>query len=279
MAGLRLIASYPKSGNTWMRAFLASLRVGGATPDLNRLGALGSVAQRADADRLLDEATFDLPVREAARIRPYLARRAAADSPEPLVVKVHDANLVAPGASEPAFPPDAVDRVLYIVRDPRDVAVSGAHHYGVEPARMVEWMADPGRMIGLAHDSASPQLPQFLSSWSRHVESWMDTPGLRTRLVRYEDLLAEPSRLAEVARFFGHDDPAATIARAVEAVSHARLAAQEREAGFRERLPRSVSPFFRTGRAGGWRDTLDAGLVQAIVQAHGPTMRRLGYCA
>jgi hypothetical protein len=130
----------------------------------------------------------------------------------------------------------------------------------------------------LAENSRSgPQVRQRLLDWSSHVLSWVHAPGLRVHVVRYEDLLADPSlHFAAAARFLGLPADEASLRRAIEASRFEELAGQEANKGFRER-PRQAAKFFRSGRAGGWREELSAAQVARLVDAHEPVMRRFGY--
>ncbi|GGF06730.1 sulfotransferase [Aliidongia dinghuensis] len=276
MSGLILLASYPKSGNTWMRLVLETLRREGQRPALDALG-IESAAARLRYDQALDIETSDLSPLEIARARPWVSAqcRAAADG---RILKMHDANLTPPGAAGPPFDPGAVDRVLYIVRDPRDVALSFARHFGFSLDQAVASLADTAFWMGRSETGLNPNLEQFLSSWSRHVESWLDAPGLTILCLRYEDLLQAPlESFAAAARFFGLPADADLLGRAVDACAFAALAAEERALGFRERHWDAAAPFFYRGRAGAWREGLPAALVEAIGRDHGPVMRRLGY--
>ncbi len=277
MSGLGLIASYPKSGNTWMRAFLASLKLGGRTPDLHRdIDTIPTLAARSLHDAFAGLECSDLTPAEVARLRPHVSRRIAAARPG--LFKVHDANLPPPGADEPAIPADSIDRVVYVVRDPRDVALSAAHHFGQPVEAVVADLGNPGHMIGRSTTGLNSNVEQWLSSWSRHVESWLDAPGLRRLCLRYEDLTARPeASFAEVCRFLEWDAPAAEIARAVAATRFDRLAAREQADGFSGALTVSGNAFFREGRAGGWRGTLAPALAERIARDHAATMARLGY--
>jgi len=66
------------------------------------------------------------------------------------------------------------------------------------------------------------------------------------------------------------------IRKAIQFSAFEELQRQERQAGFREKNRRS-DLFFRQGKAGGWRQTLTAAQVRAVVEDHGPVMRRFGY--
>jgi len=277
MSGLTLIASYPKSGSTWLRAFLSSVALGGRTPNINgELGAIRSLSARALCERLGDVDCDDLSPRAIAALRPLVSRRAAQAAAG--IYKVHDANLVPPEGEEPAIPADVIDRVVYVVRDPRDVAVSFAAHFGMSIEQAAATLGDPTFMLGHADDRPNAQVDQFLSSWAAHVASWIDSPGLHVHLVRYEDLVAQPLRtFAALCAFLDLAAEGTLIEAAIEAVRIDALAGQEDAAGFVERHPLAAARFFRRGVAGGWRQTLTPPLVARIEREQGAMMVRLGY--
>lgn len=76
------------------------------------------------------------------RLRPAVYRCLAAESPEPLFMKVHDA-WGRSDSGEPLFPADVTAGVVYIVRNPLDLASSCAHHWGVSTAQAVENLCNP----------------------------------------------------------------------------------------------------------------------------------------
>jgi hypothetical protein len=276
MSGLVLVASYPKSGNTWMRAFLGSLARGGSSLDINAELTGHSLTWRGDFDAWIGQESSDLTAAEVALLRPYVARRAAEKIRA--TVKVHDANLVPPGGREPPYPADSIDRIVYIVRDPRDVAVSCIHHFGKPVAAIVADLNDPNFSVGRSDHDLSKHVRQYISSWSNHVESWLDADGLPVHRVRYEDMIAEPERtFTAIAVFLGLDHDRERISRAIRATGFVKLAEQEAQAGFREISPLADAPFFRRGMAGGWREELPDILAQQIIRDHGRMMRRVGY--
>lgn len=274
MTGFVWLASYPKSGNTWLRLALYSLLQGGAEVDFRRrLSFAPLAAGRADLDVELDVQAGDLTDDEAEALRPRLYEvQMQQASGRPLYRKVHDAwHLTVRG--EPLFPPAVTRQTVYIVRDPRDVAVSLAHHGGWTVDDAIAMMAN--RQMVFAQTERS-QLRQVVQDWGSHVESWLDnSPALL--LLRYEDMLAAPQQaLGRVAGHLGLTVSEADLARAVAATRFDRLRAEEDRHGFDERSAAS-DRFFRRGIAGGWRDTLTPAQEQRLVAAHGRVMQRLGY--
>ncbi|WP_371345960.1 sulfotransferase domain-containing protein [Ancylobacter sp. IITR112] len=277
MSGLTLLASYPKSGNTWLRAFLTSHRRRGQAIDVNRdLARIMNLTSRQLQDRHAGLEHEDLTPEQVALLRPLTSRCIARDRPG--LYKTHDSHLVPPGAREPAVPADVIDRVVYIVRDPRDVAVSAAHHFGQPLATSVANIADPTRILGRSETGLNDNVEHFVSSWSAHAASWIDAEAVNRLVLRYEDLVAQPDQgFARLCRFLDLDDTPDAVARSLNASAFATLAAQEARAGFRERLARASAPFFRSGRAGDWRRALPPALAGRIAETQGPMMARLGY--
>jgi aryl sulfotransferase len=165
---------------------------------------------------------------------------------------------------------------VYIVRDPRDVAVSLANHLSVSIDHAIARMAKVNAIMGTGTKKLTIQLPQHLSSWSAHVESWCSAPISRV-VIRYEDMQSEPVvAFSKIADFLGVDSPLDKVKAAVNAVQFNRLQAAEKKDGFIE-SPSPKTQFFRRGVAGGWRDTLNLKQVKLIEAEHGSVMRSLGY--
>ena len=276
MSGFYWLASYPKSGNTWLRLFLESLAAGGKAVDINSPSVCGSnAASRAAFDWILDIESTDLTNDEILQARPRQYEIEVRQAEEPLLCKVHDAWCFTP-AGEPLFPPELTLGVIYIVRDPRDVAVSLAHHMNQTVDQSITHMANPKAVMGVTRRRMPLQLPQQLYSWSRHVASWLHAPVKRL-LLNYEDMLTEPTkRFGEVARFLGFNATHEMVGAAVDAVRFDRLQQAEKAKDFIERQPGTIC-FFRRGIAGGWRDSLTPSQVARIEADHGFMMRSLGY--
>jgi len=274
-SGTWWLASYPKSGNTWLRAWLWTL-ISGPHTDINRLSLLGGFAgSRSQFDTALGIESVALSRDQEANLRPRAFEVIAAEAQRPLYCKAHDAYHLTP-AGEPLFPASATRGAVYVVRDPRAVAVSMAH-YMVQPIdEAIAHMDNPEALSGGSTRRLSNHLRQRLLRWSDHVESWLGAP-FPVHLLRYEDMQADPNAaLGAVAAFLGLSCDQAAIAAAVEAATFSRLQAQERESGFIEK-PRGAAAFFREGRVDGWREALSPEQAARIVAAHGAVMRRCGY--
>jgi hypothetical protein len=235
------LVSYPKSGNTWARFLLANLLHPAQSVTFANLRCLvpdfDGGGTKRDFDRM----------------------------PRPRIIKSH-------ACFDPHYP-----RVIYIVRDPRDVAVSQYHYH--RKRRKIEDDFPIERFVA-----------QFLTgeiwdnaSWGQNVLTWVATRegDPRFLLLRYEDMIADTGReLKKVAAFLGLHVPDEQVSRAVERSSAGQMRKMEQEQSDKSGLTkgsRKDLAFVRTASAGGWRSELPSPLVAKIEAAWGPLMRHLGY--
>jgi hypothetical protein len=265
------LASYPKSGNTWLRAIFANYRREKEGPaDINRLGS-PIASRRHEFDEITGVEASDLTMDEIDSLRPAVYRHLAAHARDPLPQKIHDAYTPA------LIPTDATRGAIYIIRNPLDVAVSYANHLGISVDRTIAWMRDETYTLAGGRRHLPNQLRQRLRSWSGHALSWLDQSAFPAHVMRYEDMSLRPSEtFAAALDFAGLSPDIARLERAIENSSFEKLRQQEETHGFDER-PSTTAVFFRQGKPGGWRDALEAPQVEKIVQDHAEVMRRFGY--
>ena len=274
-----LIASYPKSGNTWVRAFLTSAWRDGDDVKLNQL-MVSSASGRRFMDAVLGVSSAEFGADEIGRLRPAIYDLAASRvrAGRRLFLKMHDA-LIPPSEHLPVpISLESIDRVIYLIRDPRDVAPSLARHLGVSIDEATTFMADPDKTLSEYPWRPGGHVIQRISSWTEHVRSWACRPGgLPVCVIRYEDLVAEPeATFAALAKFLNLALPAGRISTAVAATAMSVLQQKEEAAGFREK-PGGMHRFFHQGGPDSWRATLTPAQVSAIEMNHAEMMHRFGY--
>lgn len=272
------LASYPKSGNTWVRLLLGNL-IGLSDEGEEDEGfkpVMGISSSRDMFEYFTGINSYELTDDEVNWMRPAVYRRMADEFTQFGFVKAHDSFGRLPNG-EPFFPADKSHGAVYIVRDPLDVAVSYSHHLGGVPYKeAVRHMNNPRKQVAGGNRE---QLRQVMLDWSGHYLSWTQQQDMPVCVVRYEDLkrdtVGELKRIADFAHI-DEDQYVMSIEEAVEATRFDRLQEMEQSKGFGEK-PINSKQFFRSGRSGEGREKLPTELQAELIAHHGEVMRALGY--
>lgn len=234
------LVSYPKSGNTWTRFLVANL----AYPH--------EQVNFANINRLI-------PDPEA------LSKRVMTRLPRPRYIKSHQ-------YFDPRYP-----KVVYVVRDPRDVALS-QYHFHRKRRLVQDGTPVEDFMKRFVAGSTSPY-----ASWGENVASWLSTrhghPSFL--LLRYEDMMANSAQeLGKLALFLGIDVDGPRLEQVATRCSADQMRKLEQQQGHlwsSTQNTRQDVPFVREAKAGGWKSNLSESAVAAIEGAWGHTMQFLGY--
>jgi aryl sulfotransferase len=282
------LASYPKSGNTWLRVLIANASFAAdEAVNINKIpnGRIASDRSSFDYAALIDSGLLTHDEVDSLRPRVYaqLARHdldykaVIADESRVQFVKVHDAYTLNPAGEPLLGGAQGADGAIVIVRDPRDVAPSLAHHLNCRIDQAISLMNDDDNAFYQKTNRQSVQLRQKVHGWSANIASWLDQTDIPVYLVRYEDLRGDTANtLHGTLEFAGLRVIEKQINQAIVFSEFAHLQEQEEKSGFVE-APRRGTKFFRRGKVGGWRDELTPEQVALIESRHGKMMRRLGY--
>jgi hypothetical protein len=267
------LASYPKSGNTWLRAFLANMVVDGGRPV-----ALGELTRHCEDEALPEDYTalakrpsVELSMQDISRLRPQVHARIAARHPATVFVKTH--NMFGSYDDYPLHAVEPTVAAIYVVRNPLDVVLSMADHFALSLDDAIGYLGsdDAATLNDALH------VTQVLASWSRHVASWADQSGPSVLVVRYEDMLDKSTKtFGRIARLLRLDGDRGRLERAIKSSTFPVLAAMERQAGFVEASGKG-GRFFRKGRANQWRGSLGRDQVARVVSDHREQMARFKY--
>jgi Sulfotransferase domain len=229
-AGDVFLAAYPKSGVTWLQSLVA--------------GVIYGLDPAQAPDRLVQDLVPD--VHYKTHYKRYRT---------PTFFKTHH------------LPRPDYRRVVYLLRDGRDVMVSYAHHVAALEGRPVD-------VAALVADEAL-----FPCPWHRHVEAWAANPfGARVLTIRYEDLKADAVR--ELERFCAFvDQPRDRLAleRVARQCSLEAMRAKERRFGWDNPAWPKDRPFVRRGIAGSHRDEMPPEALARFLRDAGATLGRCGY--
>lgn len=276
MGNIVWLASYPKSGNTWLRAFLANLIANRADP-LRPDEIRDYTDSEARADRFSELAgrpNTALTAGDIAMLRPDVQALIAQRAQGTRLLMTH--NFAGSFDGLPTINWRVTAGAIYVVRNPLDVVVSMTHHFGLTLDAAIERLGDD--RVASANDHLF--VSHIIGSWSTHVRSWADAaervPGNMV-VLRYEDLLEKPVKyFANAAKLIGMGSDKARIERAVKHTSFQTLSSLEQKHGFVEAVDEKTRFFFK-GRANQWREALSRGQVQCIVDAHREQMARFKY--
>lgn len=275
MGALIWLASYPKSGNTWMRSFLHNLLRGREEParinelDQFCLGESSAIWYRRHCTRPLEETEPE----EIARIRPLGQADFTRAFPDSVFVKTH--NFLGEKYGFPLHNMQVTAGAIYILRNPLDVVLSMMHHFGLDIDSAIARLGHEGAVT----DTTAQHIPEYHASWSTHVASWTLQEDSRLMVLRYEDLLERPRRqFRRVTDFLGLSPPPTRerLDRAIRNSSFKMLQSQERQFDFKERSEHAKA-FFRVGGKDQWRGVLKDEQVDRVIERHGEQMARFGY--
>lgn len=268
------LASYPKSGNTWMRAFLHNLlRNPSETYDLNQMTDFSwGDSHGPTFQKFLLKPCVEMTDEEVAILRPKVQEYITKRTPDNVFVKTH--NAFVEFMDRPLHYMEHTAGAIYIVRNPLDMVISYADHVGTDIDEAI-------KMIAVEESRTEPaehMVSEFQCSWSRHVESWTANPSPAMHVIRYEDMANRPMRAFEgLVQFLNIPADRPRIARAIELSSFESLRKAEQKTGFVERSQKSKGQFFRQGKAEAWRGVLTPAQVDAVVVTHKTQMSRFGY--
>lgn len=278
MNNVTWIASYPKSGNTWTRAFLTALTGDKCEVNVNGLGRISIASAALPFEFAVGMRVSDLTEEEVESLRSATHRFLADQVEAHYFLKVHDAYIFT-REGVPLFPSEATRNAVYLLRNPLDVAVSWANHSGISIDNAVEQLNNPKQCLAIrsAKGTLGNQLRQRMFTWAGHVSSWVDAEEIEVLPIRYEDMKADAiAEFTKIVRFCGLDKSDEEITAAEEECRFDKLKQQEEEKGFREKMANCTS-FFNRGQTGYWREELTDVQVAAIIETNGKVMKRFGY--
>jgi len=235
------LVSYPKSGNTWTRFLIANLVYPEQNPDFSNINDL-------------------LPDVEG------MSKRDLAQAPRPRVLKSHQ-------YFDPRYP-----KVIYVVRDPRDVVLS-EYHFDIKRRAIPEGFP----LAQFVSRFVRGELNHPYGTWAENVATWLYTRrgDPRFLLVTYESLQSQAvGEMAKIARFMGISTHPERLRFAIQQSSADRMRELEKKQGHlwsSTKDTRQDKPFVRSAKAGGWKVELPESSIAEIEAAWGVLMHEIGY--
>lgn len=265
------IASYPKSGNTWVRMLLSSILTGNDYDDSidANLAVTGS-----DTSKELYQ-TLGIPLgSDSVKDRHgRLNSLYRANNKNKYILKTHSANL-GQNTEVPLIPYDITERAVIVVRNPLDTICSVMNHFGLNEEQAGALLTSPKSNL----KESARQFSSLISSWDIFYDSWLDqSRPFPILVIRYEDLHTDTVGCCErLCEFLCVEAYKKNISNAVKANNFHLVKRSETNFGFKEQSEHSSS-FFNKGEVGQFRGFLSDDLIDEVVQKLGKSMKKLGY--
>ncbi|MEH6546659.1 MAG: sulfotransferase domain-containing protein [Sneathiella sp.] len=273
MGGIIWLASYPKSGNTWLRLFLHNLLLNNDKPA--NINNLNNLTIGSNNEFWLEKVTgrpFDsFTEKEAVALTPRIHKALTRIRSDSVFVKTHNSMSKVHGI--PLITPEYTAGAIYVLRNPLDTVISLADHFGISLNDSIDMLNDTQTTIS----ADNIQTAEHLGSWSSHVLSWKAINKSALHILRYEDMLYKPEKaFGGLAKFLGLSPPTTRLKKAINFSSFDTSRKQEQEKGFIEQSDKS-DRFFRVGKAGQWRKLLSEDQIGRVIDANFKVMAEHGY--
>ena len=262
------IASYPKSGNTWVRLFLKSYY-----KNLNKDFISHTFPKIQDLlDLSIDYRNFIEIVKNWETIQDKLNL-----DKKLKFLKTHNA-LCTINGSKFTSKKNTIG-AIYLVRDPRDVLVSYSAHLGQTYNQVLKGMIDPNNGE-LADYKNEEWRRSIMGKWSDHYNSWKSYNYGNILTIKYEDLSKNPFKeFSKIINYLNKVDNIEVnrnlILKSIDETSFEKLKKEEEIFGFEEAT--NHTKFFRKGKVGDWKNNVDKSLIYQIEKIFNKEMKELGY--
>ena len=281
------IASYPKSGNTWIRSLLcAYLFTKDGKFDFNLLKNIKQFSSKNLASDYVDNQNYQLRI-----FKNWIPSQKIINNDKKIHFhKTHNALCTINGNKFT----DAFNTMtaIYIVRDPRNLITSLSHHYEIDLKEAFHFLTNKRKTIFpinfMNNDEVknSHQDVNFLGDWSGHYQSWKNIGFCPIKIIKYEDILLDTravfiSILEFLSQFIKLEIKKEKISKSLNSTSFEILSQMEEKQGFDEATvlykTKQKVKFFNLGKKNDWKKLLDNETIKKIDNAFKNEMRELNY--
>ena len=278
------IASYPKSGNTWVRSLLSSyLYSEDGSFHFDLLNNILKFPSKKYLEYFIKDFSDIKKVSEywiasQERINLY-------NENKNIFLKTHSALCTL--EKNPFTNKQNTQAVIYIVRDPRNVITSVGNHYFMNIEESYNFMIDKNRILtGDKWGGDDFGISEILGSWSQHYKSWKNIKFAPVLNIKYENLINDTEKsLIEIINFLQKFTNIKInnkkISKTVESCNFENLQKMEKKEGFveaahSEKSNKTVS-FFHLGKKNNWENLLNQEMEKKIREAFHDEMKELKY--
>ena len=279
------IASYPKSGNTWLRTLISAYYY--SKDGIFNQSILKNIGQFPEKRHFVDFNYNPGNVTDTAKF--WIKSQEKINKDKKIrFFKTH--NTFGKVNNCDFTNKDNSAGCIYIVRDPRNVITSLENHYEMNHETSLKWMTNSKNYIydvrNVEKDGYSDF--QFISSWSMNYKSWRVQKKIPIKIIQYEDLLKETyvvfkniiefiNKTLNIKEAINKDK----LENSVNSTNFNKLKNEEKKNGFVEAVPSKKSekkiPFFNLGPDNDWRKILDKDKQEKLTNIFKDDLIELGY--
>ena len=274
------LASYPKSGNTWLRMFLKSY--------FQKPGTKFALNQEV-LDNFRSHSFPDLEILKHLKINFKKFEEIAKnwETMQDYINLNNKTNFLKTHNSMCTVGPHKFTSHkntkggIYLIRDPRDVLISYSNHLGKS-------YEDTFRIMSSSDSNESPPLSNeddsyektLLGSWADHYNSWRSYKSSKILIIKYEDMVLQSyDTFKKIINYLNEIDNTEVneekLNRALKQTEFKELQNMEKKYGFSEKLKGEL--FFRKGKTGNWKEELPKNLINKIEKIFYREMAELDY--
>ena len=265
------ITSYPKSGNTYIRAFLTHyLFSKNSNLDFNLLKKIPKFEKKETFAKVLDEKLLDDNlnfIEHSLFVQKKLINKFDQKN---LIFKTHHFfgelnNHIFTDASTTLL-------FIYMVRDPREVLVSYASHNNISINELLDHFISNNILYKIKTET--------IINWGLHYRSWKSFKSVPSLILKYEDLIQEPRNsfiklITFLSNYIDIQIDNEVIEKTIEIIRFDKLKKLEKESGFHEAPKNNI--FFRSGKIDSWKEILTKVQIKKVEDAFHTNMKELGY--
>ncbi len=274
------LASYPKSGNTWVRSLLSAYyysKNGDFSFEL--LKNIGLYPQKK---------YFDIKINKPGEINSYwdISQKKIISKKKKIILKTHNSLLALNGKN--FTKPEYTLGIIYIVRDPRNVVTSLKNHYDLDYEQSLDFMLNEKKYIYDIREKNDYSDFHFLSSWSNHYKSWINNNLFKKMVIKYEDLENDTFKTLKnliiyINSLFQVNEKIDEIKinNCIKTTSFEILKYKEKKEGFSENVysekTKEKIDFFHLGSKNKWREVVPKEFHEKINNIFKEDLKNLKY--
>ena len=273
------ISSYPKSGNTFLRAMLSAFFY--SKDGIFKQDYLKNIAEfPRDFFDLKSSNNFLNEIKEYEKIQ----KKISSTDKEIIFLKTHLANLTI-NKIYPTINKDYSICSIYIVRDPRNVILSLKNHYNLEIKECLNFLMNDKNFICMKNNNLSKGYTLILD-WASNYLSWKNQKNINTIFIKFEDLVLEQEKtfihiLNELKKFTNLDIDQKKIENVVKTTNFKYIRQLEEKEGFIENkimgIQNNKNFFFNKGIKQNFNKDLDPSIIEEIKNKYKNLLLELNY--